>query len=309
MENKEWKEDGTVLFRIAGHLVKVTILPRKNWKKVLPSFAPFRCIQQPEGEEPLLTVKAVNSLEYLDLSSSKLLIESTEIVGACFRLMETETQYMVDIQFVRGGVWHRMLCDKSFGEVKVRIRWSDPHAGDMLNVFIMIAFAQCSVLRRTLLIHASVVENAGRGYAFLGKSGTGKSTHSSLWMQHIEGTRLLNDDNPAVRVEADGSIGIYGTPWSGKTPCYRNYGVPLAAFVRLEQALYNNFSTCTDSKALIMLLPSCSSMRWNSRLYTALCDTLELIITQVPVSLLLCLPDEEAARLCYNKTNNQNKDI
>ena len=33
---------------------------------------------------------------------------------------------------------------------------------------------------------------------FQGKSGTGKSTHSGLWLKHIPGCELLNDDNPIV---------------------------------------------------------------------------------------------------------------
>jgi hypothetical protein len=151
------------------------------------------------------------------------------------------------------------------------------------------------------LIHASVVEKDGNGYAFLGKSGTGKSTHSSLWLRYIEGTELLNDDNPAVRIEKDGNVSVYGAPWSGKTPCYRNRGVRLKALVRLEQATENRFTWKEGVAALITLLPSCSSMRWNSGLYAAMCNHLETIIGRVEVGYLECLPDREAALLCYEE--------
>ncbi|MBO6066250.1 MAG: transposase, partial [Lachnospiraceae bacterium] len=85
-----------------------------------------------------------------------------------------------------------------------------------------------------LLMHASVTMHAGKGYLFLGKSGTGKSTHSQLWINNIEGCELLNDDNPVLRVEDDGSVRVYGSPWSGKTPCYRNLDVPVGAIVDLH---------------------------------------------------------------------------
>jgi len=309
MENKDQKKVYSVLFRIAGHLIEVAMPSTKDWRLFIPSFAFFRCLERQKDEVSLFTVETVNSLGYLNLSSSKLLIESSDIIGDCFRLIETENQYIVDIQFVKGTEWHRMLCDKKFEKVTVCIQWSDPNAGHVLNAFLMIAFAQSSVLKHTLLLHASAVENGNHGYAFLGKSGTGKSTHSALWIEYIEGTKLLNDDNPAVRVEPDGNVYIYGTPWSGKTPCYRNSKHPLAALVRLKQDSSNFFLPCTDAKALIVLLPGCSSMRWNVSLYTALCDTLELIIKKVPVGLLSCLPDEEAARLCYNETNNINNKV
>ena len=61
----------------------------------------------------------------------------------------------------------------------------------------------------TLMVHASVVAYQGGAYMFLGRSGTGKSTHSSLWLNNIEGTHLLNDDNPVIRVEGE-TVTIYG---------------------------------------------------------------------------------------------------
>jgi hypothetical protein len=167
----------------------------------------------------------------------------------------------------------------------------------------MIAFAQTAVLHQTVLIHASVVEKDRKGYAFLGKSGTGKSTHSSLWQKYIEGVDLLNDDNPAVRIEEDGNVYVYGTPWSGKTPCYKNRRVLLKAFVRLEKASANHFTWKTGTNALITLLPSCTSMRWNPMLYNEMCNLLEVIIGKVKAGYLECLPDKDAVMLCYETIN------
>ncbi len=77
---------------------------------------------------------------------------------------------------------------------------------------------------------------------FLGPSGTGKSTHASLWLENVEGTELVNDDNPVVRILDDGSIKVYGSPWSGKTPCYLNVNYPLGGIVNLIQASHNKIS-------------------------------------------------------------------
>ena len=165
----------------------------------------------------------------------------------------------------------------------------------------MMLFAQAATLHRTVLMHASVVVKGGRGYAFLGESGTGKSTHSALWLRVFEDAELLNDENPAVRLMDDRHVYIYGTPWSGKTPCYKNWKVKLAAWVRLEQAPVNSFTHKTGIGAFVTLLPSCSAMRWNDRLYAALCDLLEGCIRYVPVGHLQCRPDEEAVSVCYNE--------
>ena len=99
---------------------------------------------------------------------------------------------------------------------------------------LMVLFALATADKGTVLFHAAVVSHQGRGYMFLGPSGTGKSTHARLWLKHIGGTELVNDDNPVVRQGV-----VYGSPWSGKTPCYRNVSYPLGGIVVLSQAPYN----------------------------------------------------------------------
>src|SRR5690606_4740994 len=143
----------------------------------------------------------------------------------------------------------------------------EPSINNVLSWLIMVAFGQTCLLHSTVLIHASAITCNGAGYAFLGKSGTGKSTHSRLWLEHIEGSELINDDNPAVRLENDGQVYIYGTPWSGKAACYRKLKVRLRAFVRLKQAPYNKVNWKKGLAAFICILPSCTAIRWNKQLF------------------------------------------
>ena len=149
----------------------------------------------------------------------------------------------------------------------------------------------------TLMIHASVTTFEGKGYVFLGRSGTGKSTHSSLWLKHIEGTELLNDDNPVLRV-VDGQVRVYGSPWSGKTPCYKNKDLPLGGIVRLSQAPHNKIERLSPLMSYTALMPSCSCMRWDRGATDALHRSIEKVITKVPCWHLECLPDADAAYTC-----------
>ena len=131
----------------------------------------------------------------------------------------------------------------------------------------------------------------------VGRSGTGKSTHSRLWLEHISDTSLLNDDNPVVRF-IDGEAIIYGTPWSGKTPCYKNESMSLKGVVRLSQAPYNKIARLAPLQAFASLMPACSCMRWDGRSVSALHKTVEKVIGVVPCWHLECLPDKDAAVLC-----------
>ena len=167
---------------------------------------------------------------------------------------------------------------------------------------MMLLYTFCTSPYQTLMVHASVIRNDGLGYMFLGRSGTGKSTHSCLWLKHIPGSVLLNDDNPVIRV-IDGLAYVYGTPWSGKTPCYKNESVPLKAVVRLSQAPYNKIARFAPLQSFASLMPACSCMRWDSASVSALHKTVEKVITVVPGYGLECLPDEAAAVLCYSEVS------
>ena len=169
------------------------------------------------------------------------------------------------------------------------------------NNALMIAFAFSGAHHNILLMHASVIMNNGYGYLFLGKSGTGKSTHSKLWLDYIPGSDLLNDDNPAVRYHADSnSVIVYGSPWSGKTPCYRNLQVPIGAYLRLQQYPENIIQREPGVRAFACILSSCSTMIWDKPSYDGICNTVSKIAERVPAFHLKCLPDKAAAELSFN---------
>ena len=109
----------------------------------------------------------------------------------------------------------------------------------------------------------------------------------------------MNDDNPVVRIMDDGLPYIFGSPWSGKTPCYRPVGARLGAVTRIERAPQNSIEQLGPVQAFASVLPACSSMKWDSVIYNHLCDAVSCIIETTPVYTLYCLPDQDAALLCH----------
>ncbi len=151
----------------------------------------------------------------------------------------------------------------------------------------------------SVAVHSSVIRCGDGAVLFLGESGTGKSTHTRLWREHIEGAELLNDDSPVIRV-TDGVPTVYGSPWSGKTPCYKNESYPIRAIVRLSQAPRNRIHRLPTLMAIGALLPSCPpAFAYDAALQDHICATISEVIARVPVYHLECLPDEAAARLSY----------
>ena len=166
-----------------------------------------------------------------------------------------------------------------------------------INNALMVMYALATANLQTALFHSSVVSCAGYGYMFLGKSGTGKSTHSSLWLKNISGTELINDDNPVVRRMPDGFY-VFGSPWSGKTPCYRNVRYPLGGVVQLSQAPYNKIQRLKPLAAYAALVPSISGKRWDKEVAEGLHETEDMMAGEVAVWHLECLPDADAAKVC-----------
>lgn len=194
-------------------------------------------------------------------------------------------------------------------ELKENRIFVDREAGGLalaaaVNNAVMLMYAFYTSCMDTLLIHAAAVScrdrnsNGLNGYVFLGRSGTGKSTHSRLWLKNIEDCELMNDDNPVLRITPEGVM-VYGSPWSGKTPCYKNVVLPLGGIVRLMQAPQNEIKRLGGIEAYAALVPSASSMKWKRELADGQHRTFGSIIEKVPVYLLKCLPDNEAAFLCH----------
>ena len=149
-------------------------------------------------------------------------------------------------------------------------------------------------------VHSSAIVCNGRAVLFLGESGTGKSTHTRLWRENIDGAVLLNDDSPFIGF-VDGRATAFGAPWSGKTPCYKQEHYPIAAIVRLSQAPHNAIRPLRSVHAIGALLPSLTpAFGYDDELQDRMLVTLSKIISQVPVYHLECLPDAAAARLSYD---------
>lgn len=154
-----------------------------------------------------------------------------------------------------------------------------------------------TVQHLTAAVHSSVIVKDGRAVMFLGESGTGKSTHTRLWRESVEGATLLNDDSPFVSVE-DGRAVVYGSPWSGKTPCYKAERYPLLAVVRLSQAPHNRIRPLRGVQAIGALLPSLPpAFAFDAELEEHTLATLSAVLRGVKAYHLECLPNGEAARL------------
>lgn len=149
----------------------------------------------------------------------------------------------------------------------------------------------------TVIFHGSAIGVEGRAVLFTAPSGTGKTTHTRLWLEEIPGAHVVNGDKPLLRIMDDRVLAC-GTPWQGK----ENYGcneiLPLEAICILERSDENWIHQIGIDEALSTLIKQ-----------THRPDEPELMIKTLSVIgkmdglrfyRLGCNMDREAARVSYN---------
>ena len=278
-------------YQVAEYLFEVIVPEGTDCRRLLPSFADF----ESHGNEHAQLLFRFDTTETLPTSpKGQLLEESVNDMGnVC--IWQLDNGFCIETGIIGSPHRHTMITDYEFSHIAVTMHWDDPYIDQMLSAMLRIAFSQALLREDGIGIHASAICYEGEAYLFLGTSGTGKSTHAALWIANIPGSELINDDNPVIRVVPEQGAFVYGTPWSGKTPCYRNVCYPLAAITRLQQAPHNSYRQLTDIEAFTAIAPSCAVITQNIALYNNLCDRLVWVSENIVVSLLHCLPCKEAA--------------
>jgi len=287
----------TVYYKVAGHLYSVSA--EKDVFAMMKNYEPFKS----DGDATTFTLVIENGKapDYTE----ELRQDDEEQTIICGCTIDGRPVFEFRWQNITAG-W--LICTGDYRDGQLVV--TDRHVKMAIDNALMVLFALATADKNTLLFHASVVSYKGYGYMFLGKSGTGKSTHSSLWQQYVDATELINDDNPVVRIEDDNQIVVYGSPWSGKTPCYRNVVCPLGGIVLLCQAPYNKICRLTGIGTYAALVPSISGKRWDVRIADGLHQSENILARQIPAYYLECLPDEEAVRVCYAALmHNRNDEV
>ena len=286
-------------FRIADFNVQIVFEEsRYNSMSLLHSFEPFRS-DEAEGDL-FFRLTVDDSLRPIAKERRKRIRAFDTGNGDTVVDRIDDGGYQFIIKDIKGGECALLQSNKEFTECYCALNGNYDMRTFGLNNALMLIFAFAGSRRQTLLIHASLVRNNGYGYAFIAKSGTGKSTQVSMWLRYIPGCDLMNDDNPIVRI-IDGEPYIFGGPWSGKTPCYRNVKAKLGAITRIDRAPENSIERLKPIEAFASFLPSCSSMKWDKEIYGHICDTVTKVVETTGIYTLHCLPNEEAALVCYNQ--------
>jgi len=169
---------------------------------------------------------------------------------------------------------------------------------DKLFLFNLVGNAMhyCMRMHDAVVFHSSAISCNGRGIVFSAVSGTGKSTHTSLWQKEYPGVIMVNDDTPVIRVKEDGSVFLCGTPWAGTSGINTNIVVPLEAVVFLSRSAHNRIEMIDSQNAIKKFFEGLISPLSPVMLAKTV-DTVNKIFKKVQLLSLSCNMDIEAARV------------
>lgn len=200
------------------------------------------------------------------------------------------------------------LCeenDKKDADIVIRSRWKMfqeryPYLNKDLSEYLSTGnqFYWKLLDHGGMMLHSSAVMVNGRVYLFSAPSGTGKSTHTALWLQYLgKQAQIINDDKPAIRVIKN-QVYVYGTPWSGKTDQNLNVRGELAGIAVIKRSEKNQIRRLNHKEAIFVLLDQTTRSRKEERI-DGLFKVIEQLIQTVPIYELSCNMELEAAKLAY----------
>ncbi|BCS86569.1 hypothetical protein prwr041_24620 [Prevotella herbatica] len=291
-------------YRIADHIININNNGNELiFLSLLPSFIPFKC-EKPVNEELLFKLTIDESIALIEGDRVHRIRAFDTGNGDTVVDLLDDGGYQFVIKNLKDEDCVLLITNKDFSDCRCRLFGTRTMQSFGLNNALMLIMAFAGSSKDTILVHASLVRHNGYGYAFIAKSGTGKSTQVSLWLRYIPNCDLMNDDNPVIRL-IDGVPYIYGSPWSGKTPCYRNVKAPLGAITRIDRAKSNSVEKLSPVLSFASILPSCSSMKWDNEIFNNICNVVSKIIEKVSIYTLHCTPEKEAAEICQRTISKQ----
>ena len=170
---------------------------------------------------------------------------------------------------------------------------------DIEYIFLGQLFYKYILQHDGILLHSSCVVKDNKAYLFSAPSGTGKSTHTSLWLEEFPDAYILNDDKPAI-IFKDNTLYAAGTPFSGKHDISRNLLVPIQGICFLERSENNWIKEIDKKQAIFEILNQTERVPYEEDMNLIL-HHISNIVSNITVHKMGCNISKEAVFTSYNK--------
>lgn len=223
----------------------------------------------------------------------------------------TFCMYITDMQ--TGQIVQANYYNHDYSEVEIHLLKLGKYLGQSLSEFEYfvtgIAYSDRLAALGGAVLHGSAIAFENQGIVFSANSGTGKSTHTSLWKECFgDRVTIINDDKPAIRFYENTPI-IFGTPWSGKTDLNTNIQVPLKAIVFIKRSDSNWIERLTVRDSIFHLASQITRPYYDENLGRKTLEIIEKLVRHVPIYRLHCNMSQEAVDVAYQNIMKKGEKI
>jgi len=168
---------------------------------------------------------------------------------------------------------------------------AEGHADPMEYPLDGLILYYLTVMNHDVMIHASGVNNEGKGFIFSGISGKGKTTMAGLW--HKAGAEVIHDDRLIVRKTSHGYV-MYNTP------VYENE-VPMSSSLDrifiIEHGKENRLTPVNGAEAVSLVMANCIQHGWGPEVISVLLSSVSDLCAGVPVAKLEFKPESDVIEM------------
>lgn len=148
---------------------------------------------------------------------------------------------------------------------------------------------------RSFLLHSCYTAFEGKAILFSAPSGTGKTTQANIW-KRVYGSEIINGDLSLIR-HTDWGWMACGYPVSGSAEECFNESYPIRGIAIVRQAPENHLEELTLAQKIQWLYSESFINQWDRHQVTLLLDLLTHLAQNVPVVMLHCNMEDEAAQV------------
>ncbi|MDW7756009.1 MAG: hypothetical protein SCH68_12685 [Brevefilum sp.] len=176
----------------------------------------------------------------------------------------------------------RIIINKGFsrGEVQGDFSESNIEGFHPLQDLDMKLFVNWLARFGDIIMHASGVSVDGKGYAFAGVAGAGKSTLAASLLNNHSVT-VLGEDQVILRY-LDGRFWIFGTPWHENPAMCSPVGVPLEKLFFLNRDAQQGLKAIKPVDGVSSILQTAFIPFYRQDLLPGILERLEHLSNQVP---------------------------
>jgi hypothetical protein len=254
---------------------------------VEPSFLPFIVENDPIHYD--IKISVVEKLSASPDILGDLVFESQDDTRKYFSVFQKDDVYrfIVYHPLEKSKVQQTALLKNNMSEWEICMNYNHTDITPLSYPMGSLILYYLTVKHNAIMIHASGIDDNGRGRLFSGFSGSGKSTMAGIWQQN--GYTVLNDDRIMIRKE-DAGYFMYNTPMILAEMPKR---APLNRIYLIEHSEYNCVERLRGVKAVSQVMAFCIQHGYNSAFLEHHLKFIAELCEEVSVCRLGFIPEDD----------------